>query len=105
MLFRSALAEAALAVRPAEPGNADPRARLDLRAFAGLVHDTHDLVAGHERELRIGKLAVDDVQVGPADAASLDADAQLPRSGLRLTEVRFAKPLSGRMENLCAHGS
>jgi hypothetical protein len=40
-------------------------------------------VAGHERELRLRQLAVDDVEVGAADAARRHAQQDLPRLRLR----------------------
>jgi len=61
-------------------------------------------VAGHERELRIGKLAVDDVQVGSADGARLDADAQLSRPRLGVGQACFPERFAGKMQYLCAHG-
>ena len=48
-------------------------------------------MAEHERELRVGKLAVEDVQVGAADPAGLDPDPELPRSGLGLGQLRLAQ--------------
>ena len=51
------------------------------------------------------KLAVDDVQVGSANRASLDSHQQLARPWLGVQELGFAKRFSGRMQNLCAHGS
>jgi hypothetical protein len=38
-------------------------------------------VAGHQRPLRVGQLAVHDVQVGAADAAGVDANEDLIRAG------------------------
>ena len=38
-------------------------------------------MARDERQLRLGQLAVDDVEIGAADAAGLDADPHLPRPG------------------------
>jgi hypothetical protein len=56
-----------------------------------------DLVAEDERELRTIELAVRDVEVGPADAAGLHGDEQLPRAGLGPGEValheRLPRPL------------
>ena len=43
----------------------------------------HDLVAGHERQLRVGQLAVDDVQVGAADAAGAHLEEHLARRPAR----------------------
>src|SRR5205823_6081720 len=74
-VLASAQAVAALAAGPAEPRDADPPA-------ARLV-DPDDLVPGDERELRVGKLAVHDVEVGAADPAGVDADEKLPGVGRR----------------------
>src|SRR5947208_12744248 len=64
-------AEGTLAVRPAQPGNPDA---------AILAHNcSDDLVAEHERQLRVWKLAVEDVEVGSADPTGLHLDEQLPR--------------------------
>ena len=68
-----------------EPGNADPLA--DREAFdagAEPLDEADDLVAGNDRQPLVRQLAVDDVQIGAADAAGLDADQQLrrPRRGL-----------------------
>jgi hypothetical protein len=62
-------------------------------------------VSEHQGQLRMRKLAVDDVEIGAADTARLDLKTQLPRPGLGLRHVGFAKRFSGRMQNLCAHGS
>ena len=69
-----------------------------LDALADLVHHADDLVPEDERELRVGQLAVDDVEVGAADAARQHPDAQLSRAGLGKRQVledkRLARPLS-----------
>src|SRR5262249_56991434 len=44
----------------------------DLRPHGGDAPD--DLVAGHDRKLRVWQLAVDHVQIGPADTAGRDLD-------------------------------
>ena len=51
---------------------------------------THDLMTEHQRELGVGQLAVDDVQIGSADRACLDVQAHLP--GLELEDAE-APPL------------
>src|SRR5262249_47304882 len=63
-------AEPALAARPAEPGDAHAVAGLEALGPLPARDDlAGDLMAGDERELRLGEVAVDDVQVGAADAA------------------------------------
>jgi len=91
----AAQAVAALAARPAEPRDAD--------APAGRLVDADDLVAGHERQLRVGQLAVDDVQVGAADPAGADADEQLAGLGLRLGELGRLEPRALRSQDHRPH--
>ena len=62
-----ALAVRADTARPAEPGDADSGTRRE--ASGALEHLADDLVTGHEWQLRMRELAVEDVQVGTADAA------------------------------------
>jgi hypothetical protein len=75
---------AALAAGPPEPrhthtvADGEPLPAFDDRA--------DDLVSEDERQLRVGGLAVPDVQVGPADPARMDAEAQLPRPDLGMRE-------------------
>ena len=76
-VLASARAVAAVAVRPAEPRNADAVAAREALAVARGTRD--DLMAEHERQLRLGQLAVGDVQVGSADAAGCDLEQQLAR--------------------------
>ena len=72
----------------AEPGNADPVAdREPADALAQCVNDTDDLVARDERQLRIGEIAVNHVQVGPADGAGFDPQSDLTRSRDRIGPI------------------
>lgn len=65
-----------------KPRHADPNAGSQARnAWSHNVDPTHDLVARHDRHPNIGQIAVDHMEIGPADTASLDTDADLPRSG------------------------
>ena len=88
-------AVAAVAVRPPEPGDAEPLAGRDV--------GSDDLVPEHERELRIGELAVEDVQVGTADAAGLDAQEHLARRGLGVGKVAEPERPAGRVEDHRLH--
>ena len=78
-------AVAALPARPAEPG--DPDSGTLLEPLSACDHAPDDLVAQHERELGLGQLAVDDVQVGPAYAAGGNRDEHLTGTGLRIREM------------------
>src|SRR6185436_9112491 len=62
----------------------DPEA---IGAVAEGIDDTHDLVAGRQREGR-HELAVVDVQVGTADAGLDGPDADLARAGFGDGDVR-----------------
>jgi hypothetical protein len=87
--------------RPAEPGDAD--ARSPLEPIAALEHLAHDLVAEHERELRVGELSIDDVQVGTADTAGANAEEDLPGHGCRIGDLGRTKRLARRVEHHRAH--
>ena len=90
-------AVAALAVHPAEPRHPHPVAGLE--ALAALHHAGHDLVPGHQRQLRLRQLAVHDVQVRAADAARAHLEEQLPGAALRLRQVAGLE----RARGLCQH--
>jgi hypothetical protein len=66
----------------AEPGDADTLA--DREAGDPLPHrgdPPDDLVAGHDRKLRVRQLAVDNMQIGTADAAGHDLDQDFAGRG------------------------
>ena len=68
----------AMAAGVRQPGNADPLADGEILDPGAEPLDQADhLVAGNDRQPRIGQLAVDDVQIGAADAAGFDANQQL----------------------------
>ena len=87
----------------AEPGHADPRAELEVDAFADRLDAADDLVPRHDRQLGIGQLAVDDMQVGAAYAAGLDPNPNLPRSGRRIGPLLHHQPFAGPPEDHGAH--
>jgi hypothetical protein len=66
----------AFAAGPAEPRNADTVAGFE--AISGIQYGTHDLVAGRHREAAVRQLAIDEMQVGAADAASAHAQQNVP---------------------------
>jgi hypothetical protein len=94
-------AVAALAVGPAEPGHAHPRPGRE--ALAATKDPRHDLVTGHERELRLTQLAVDDVQVRAAHPAREDLQRKLARAGLRVGQLRRAQRRAWLIEHHRAH--
>ncbi len=74
------------ATRPAEPRNADP---LPFDEVARRLHDVaDDLMADDQRQLRIGQLAVDDMQIRTADRTDVDVQEQLALTRLRHGYVR-----------------
>ncbi len=71
------------AVGMAQPRHADAIARCELRdALTERRHMADDLMAEHERELGLRKLAVENMQIGAADAAGRDLDEDLAGSRL-----------------------
>jgi hypothetical protein len=69
-----------VAIRCAQPGHPDPLPQLEtLRSRPGLHHRPDDLVAQHQRQLRLVKFAIQDVQVGVADPAGADLEQHLSR--------------------------
>ena len=64
-------------------GTRRPSSRARARRAAAVLGDADDLVSRDERQLRVGKLTVDDVQVGPAHSAGAHLEQHLarPRSG------------------------
>src|SRR5271169_4031517 len=77
-----------MAASAAQPGNADAIAqgeRADPRSKR--LDPAHDLVARNDRQLGMGKLAVDDMQIGSANAASLDLDQDLSRAWLWIRQL------------------
>src|SRR5262245_22595431 len=79
-VFTSGPAIGAFATGPAEPRHADAVA--DSEAFDAVAlafHDADDFVSWHERQLRIAQLAIDDVKISPAHAASAHAEQKLVR--------------------------
>jgi len=74
-------AVAALAARPRQPWHADAAARREaLGTVASLGHGADDLVAEHQRQLRVRELAVGDVEVGAADPTGVHAQQELARA-------------------------
>ena len=103
-VLAAAQAVAALAARPAEPGHADALAgREGVNSVPGADHGSDDLVPGHEGQLRLSELAVDDVQVGTADAARVDADEHLATRDLGIRENACPQRAAGLVQDHRAH--
>jgi hypothetical protein len=87
-VFRARSTERAFSARPSEPRDADAIAGCEGSDTGPHVDDSpDDLVAGHDRQLRVGKLTVDEVEIGAANRARADADQQLSGPRARDDEV------------------
>ena len=71
--------------------------------FSLLDDEADDLVPGNERQFRIGKLAVDDMQIGPAHGSGTHRDQELLRAGMRRRRFRRGQRVPGGGQYLCAH--
>ena len=83
-IFARAHAIGAMPAGMAEPGHADARVRAQkpVTPAPDRVDAADDFMAGNDRELRLCQLAVDDMEIGAADAAGLDlAAAASPAPG------------------------
>src|SRR4051812_5524064 len=70
----------AFAASPAEPGNPDAIASLKiLDAVSDFLDASDNFVTGHERQLWFRQLAIDDVQIRPANRTRADLHQQLTR--------------------------
>ena len=73
----------------AEPRNADTLPHVQvLNAGTDRIDPANDLMAGNNRNVRVGQFAVDDMQIGAADAACGHLDANLTRPWFAIGEIR-----------------
>ena len=70
---------------------------------AMLLDGPDDLVPGYERKLGLREIAVDDVEVGAADAAGAHSEEDVAGRGLRARNVGEAQDALG--ENGGAHAT
>jgi hypothetical protein len=78
------LAEGAAPAGPIEPGHTDSISFAESRgSFSNGVHYAHDLMTEDDRQFREIKLSFDNVQIGAADAADVNLNANLVRSRRR----------------------
>ena len=86
----------ATARRPALPA--------DLGACTDRLDPTDDLMARDERQLRLGQLPVDDVEVRPAHAAGGDPQQHLARARNRVRQPGRAESAARLVEHHRTHG-
>jgi len=115
-IFLSLGAEAALAARVAQPGDAHPPANLQRlrnrkrlmrsrKRRTQLVDRADDLVAGDDRQLLLGQIPLDHVQVGAADRATADANPHLARGRLGRRQIdQFQRRRIDRRDTAKEHG-
>ena len=94
-----------MSARTAEPGDADARAERQINAGAGRLDAADDLMPRNDRQLGIGEVAVDHMQVGAANAARLDPNANLPRPRLEFGPFLQREPIAGPPQDHGAHGA
>ena len=88
-----------------QPGNVDAYAGSRPRdAATKRIDDPDDLVAGNDRQLRIGQFAVDDAQIGPADRAGLDAHTNFTGAGMPVRLFLKHQRLPDCMQDHHLHG-
>jgi hypothetical protein len=88
----------------AQPGYADAVA--DFEAFdrsAERADAADDFMAGNYRQFGLGQVAVDDVQVGAANAAGGNTDLDLLRTGFRIGQFHRFQGTAGLFENHRLH--
>jgi hypothetical protein len=82
-----------------EPRHADPIANGEtLDARRDRRHPTHDLVARHERQLRLAELAVDDVEIRPTHATRVDAHQHLAVARTRRRDLGLSERSARRLQ-------
>ena len=104
-IFATGAAKFALAAGPAQPGNADaiPLAKCFYRA-ANLLDAANNFMPGNERQFWFRQFAIDDMEIGPANAAGGNTHQQL--SGIRLLQlgnIAQLQRLRGRIQNHRSH--
>jgi hypothetical protein len=104
-VLRSGAAVRAHAARPAKPRDTDAGSlREAISTTSAPNNPPDDLVARHQRQRRIGQLAVDQVQIGAADRTSLDAQQYFAWPRRRLRPDGEAERLSRSFQDHRAHG-
>src|SRR5438093_1047538 len=97
-------AKTACPAAPPQPWHSHPLVRREsLDARAGRYHGADDLVAQHERQLRVRELAVGDMEIGAAHAARLHGEQDLARTGLGAREVSGAEGLARGVDEHGTH--
>jgi hypothetical protein len=82
------LTKGTMTATAAKPRHSDPVARRELGdPLTGSFHYTHDLMARYDRQLGVGQVSVDYMQIRPAYAANQDMDQNLPGAWRRFRNI------------------
>ena len=83
-IFARAQTVGAMPAGMAKPGNADPLSKRETgHARTDRLDAPDDFVAWNDRKLRLGQFAVDDMEIGAANAARLDLEPHFADAGRR----------------------
>ena len=100
----AAPAIAAFAASVSEPGNPDALSDPERGYTLAERFDPADhLVAGNDGVVYVRQFAVDDMQIGPADATSIDPDPHIAGAGCRILPFLQLKRRAGRRQNHGLH--
>ena len=103
-VFLVAAAVSAVAAGPAEPRDTDPVSLLKpLHSFTDPGNPADHLMSGHQRQLRLVQFAVNDMEVGAADAAGMDPDEELTGFRFRNRQLFQHKGFPDPFEHHGAH--
>ncbi len=105
-IFPAAQAVGASFAGPSQPRHPDPVALAHaLHVFTHGSHGGDDLVSGDQGEPRRRKLAVEDVKVGPADAARMHGEEHFALAGVRHRNAVQLKRRAGMHQPHGRHGA
>ena len=103
-VFAPRAAVRAYSARETEPGDADPVAGAKtIDVVSDFRHDADDLMAGNQGKLGLGQLAVNHVEIRPADAAGVHANQHLIGSRSRHREIDGFQRGSCGVQNHSVH--
>ena len=90
-----AAAEAAAPAGPAKPGHTHAIPRLHgQNTLTERLDDAHNFMTGNQGKLRRGKIAIDNMDIRPADAARANPDQHFPLSWLGARKIRIDRQVA-----------
>ena len=92
--------------KPAQPGNAYFLTGSETGDFLTRPHDgAYDLMTRNQGELRIGKLEIDHMQIGPTETTCMNANEDLLRARAGFGNIPQPQRLSGALKYHGTHMS